>query len=51
MEVWIIPLLGLMMPGAVLAFARASKVETEKRMADPEAPKSTLAAVGPDSRD
>ncbi|MEX5726937.1 flagellar basal body-associated protein FliL [Rhodovulum iodosum] len=50
MEVWIIPLLGLMTIGAVLAFAWSSKKKTEKRMHDPNAPKSTLAADGPDTR-
>lgn len=35
---------------AVIAFALVSKHKVEKRMADPDAPKSSLAADGPDHR-
>ncbi|WP_424966789.1 MULTISPECIES: hypothetical protein [unclassified Dinoroseobacter] len=35
---------------AVIAFALSSKYKVEKRMEDPNAPKSSLAKDGPDHR-
>ncbi|HKK97120.1 MAG TPA: hypothetical protein VJ928_02995 [Marivita sp.] len=46
----IIPTLFLMTAGAVIVFALVSKERTERRKKDDNAPKSTLAADGPDTR-
>lgn len=47
---FLLPTLFLMTVGGVIIFALWSKHRTEARMADDSAPKSTLAADGPDTR-
>ena len=47
---FIVPTLFLMTAGGVIIFALWSKHRTEMRMDDDTAPKSTLAADGPDTR-
>ena len=46
----IVPTLFLITAGGVIIFALWSKERTERRMNDDSAPKSTLAADGPDTR-